>query len=120
MSYVLDNYAISDDGVVTLTNGPIEGVAVALDALSDVTTVYSTLTPYRLIRAGWLSFGAYYDPDDGTTREWWTELRWIDFENCIIFPPGRANTAAGVGQYFDRVRWHLEPGASGHIWVNTF
>lgn len=119
MTYILDTN-ISGEGVATFTNSPIEGVAYAFTAFNSATSFYSTLSPHRMIRGGWLSFGARYDPGDGTTREFWTPVQFFDFESGFLFPPGRQNVSAGVGNYFDRVRWGLEPGQAGHIWVNTF
>ncbi len=119
MSYIFDG-DITGEGVVTFTNSPIEGVAYALTVLPDRATIESNDTPYRLLRGGWICFGAQYDPGDGTVREFWTPVQFLDFVSGFIFPPGRPNDAAGVGEYYDRIRFNLGTLGAGHLWVNTF
>lgn len=119
MTYVLDT-AILGENIATFTNGPIEGLTYAFSSFGDVTSFYSALGSRRVLRAGWIAFGTQYDPGDGTTREFWSPPQFFEFESGFLFPPGRQNTAPGVGNYYDRVYWHLEPGQVGHIWVNTF
>jgi len=111
---------ISGHGVVTFTNSPVESVVYALTTLPERASLESIDTPYRLMRGGWLSFGNQFDPGDGVTRELWSTLRFLDFVSGFIFPPGRANESAGVGNYFDRIRFDLGETGAGHIWVYTF
>lgn len=68
--------------------------------------------------AGWFSFGADADVIDSTTRTYWAEPVWVNFENFEWHPvPTTDASANDFGVWARRMRWWCSPSTTIWLWI---
>lgn len=87
-------------------------VVIRIDAFGPDVSLYGTVSPRRLTRAGWWSLTAVIDPaGDFNPHDWAHQIHFIDFEYGVW------NQDQSFDAGWDRLIWELGPGTTGYVWV---
>jgi len=111
---------ISGDGTYAFGDVEVTWLAFRLIARGPGVVSPELTAADHVLRLGWISLGAEWVDAFGAALNYWRNPLWLDFENTFWTPtPSSSGGAYNHTLRCSRVRWHLSPGSSGRLYINT-